>query len=147
MRELKFKAFHLPSKQMYWFDLTWGNHGHGNGWIGMVEWGKEQTEDGKPYRWNMVQVDPDDCEIMEFTGLFDKNSVEIYEGDILNYRQSDGEFDNDYSFEVVFKNGAFRSWSTDAVVYEIIRPLRINEITKIEVVGNVYENPELTHTS
>ena len=72
-----------------------------------------------------------DLKIMQYTGLKDKNNKEIYEGDILFE-----SFSEEY-FKVAFENGSFRAevdeYSLDLEDYAHI----------CEVVGNIYENPEL----
>ena len=70
-------------------------------------------------------------ELMQYTGLKDMREKEIYEGDILF--ESFGE---EY-FKVVFEDGSFR---VETEEYSL--PLK--EYAHIcEVVGNIYENPEL----
>jgi uncharacterized phage protein (TIGR01671 family) len=75
--------------------------------------------------------------LMQFTGLLDKNGKEIYEGDILqtptsNYDPSNG--DSPYTLETVeWKRSG---WYLD---YE----LADYEQNEIEVIGNIYENEEL----
>ncbi len=72
-----------------------------------------------------------DINLMEYTGLKDMREKEIYEGDILF--ESFGE---EY-FKVVFEDGSFR---VETEEYSL--PLK--EYAHIcEVVGNIYENPEL----
>ena len=72
-----------------------------------------------------------DIELMQYTGLKDMKGKEIYEGDILFET-----FREEY-FKVVFENGSFRAevdeYSLDLEDYAHI----------CEVVGNIYENPEL----
>ena len=83
---------------------------------------------------NFEEFKKDDLEniiISEYTGLKDMREKEIYEGDILF--ESFGE---EY-FKVVFEDGSFR---VETEEYSL--PLK--EYAHIcEVVGNIYENPEL----
>lgn len=83
-----------------------------------------------------IEVRPKDdkTSVMQSTGLFDKNDKEIFEGDIV-HAYSEGArligvieyFDNAYCIKD--KNGIYNSLWTNAEQYEII--------------GNIYENPEL----
>ena len=86
--------------------------------------------------------DDEDVEFMQSTGLKDKNSVEIYEGDILKlnaiFLAPDDkigylEYSPKYGYSIIFEgNRLYRQefWaSTNKLNYEVI--------------GNIYENPEL----
>ena len=74
----------------------------------------------------------DDVVLMQYTGLEDKNDVEIYEGDIVRY------FRNELAV-IVYRDGGvdIRSLS-----WGDCEPLQ-RRLGEIEVIGNVYENPEL----
>jgi uncharacterized phage protein (TIGR01671 family) len=72
-------------------------------------------------------------EITQYTGLKDKNGKEIYERDIL---KDDGNF----LWFVSYKNGGFFIECLDLMANETL--LCENEMF-VEVVGNIYENPEL----
>ena len=73
--------------------------------------------------------------LMQYTGLKDKNGVEIYEGDILNY----GDYSQ--SHEVIFKNGCF--WGHAIGCGENIGIGLYNALEDLEIAGNIYDNPEL----
>jgi len=77
----------------------------------------------------------DEAELMQYTGLKDKNGKEIYEGDIIkNYSKSFGA-------EFVTKEVKFTEFLLN-YGYEHYEMGEISEDT-YEVIGNIYENPEL----
>lgn len=76
--------------------------------------------------------------IMQFTGLLDKNGKEIYEGDIVK-TWLNRVSENKYIHQVVFaKNGFKLQYPHIEDIYE-----ELDCRDNIEVIGNLYENPEL----
>lgn len=69
---------------------------------------------------------------MQYTGLKDKNGKEIYEGDMLRI-----SFREDFQIVRYAKDGYFAT--SEFALFELIR----DEGYTYEVVGNIYENPEL----
>jgi uncharacterized phage protein (TIGR01671 family) len=73
------------------------------------------------------------CEIMQFTGLLDKNGKEIYEGDIVRSEQWEPS-----TYKIAFDRGAFYlATKNDEEVADI------KYAERFEVIGNIYDNPEL----
>ena len=75
----------------------------------------------------------EDIEIMQYTGLKDKNGTEIYEGDIINQDSKYGY--KNYVMEMI-QTHASDDMGVDMFGY-------VDVDNACEVIGNIYENPEL----
>ena len=89
----------------------------------------------------LVGYSIDDKYLMQSTGLFDKNSKEIFEGDVVSFEDAS---DN----ENVFVNqGAVEihqlGWHFSNRVSVDMEDLLNGHALDCEVIGNIYENPEL----
>ncbi|HBM6110145.1 TPA: YopX family protein [Enterococcus faecium] len=88
----------------------------------------------------------DQIELMQSTGLKDKNGVEIFEGDVVLVSVRNG-FDYLDNKVCIVKNSIDYSGLVCATVdedleYRIFNTELFEEYT-YEVIGNIYENPEL----
>jgi len=77
--------------------------------------------------------------IMQSTGLRDKNGVEIYEGDILNFAHDTAR---KYLWYVDFRDGSFVI-SKDFRESGQDRILNQGYVNSYTVIGNIHENPDL----
>jgi len=114
MREIKFRAWDKWEKKML-FSNT------------------ELFDDMIGFRFGHFSIDVDvldDVALMQFTGLKDKNGVEIYEGDIV--KQFGGHI-----FKVVFDKGSFLYSKENGCSW------LVESVSSVEVIGNIYENPKL----
>jgi uncharacterized phage protein (TIGR01671 family) len=81
--------------------------------------------------------------LMQFTGLTDKNDKEIYEGDIVTYKRSIGNWTGQYmttTHKIVFSEEVFAFVMEYGSSYI---KLRKHWGYEYEVIGNIYENPEI----
>lgn len=99
----------IPTAPTVWIDT------HNDGWVNTT---------GQPH-----------TVIMQYTGLRDRNGVEVYEGDIL----SNGEHIN---WQVGFHDGSFKVVHTNLMMTDKWI-LNQGKAEQREIVGNVWENPEL----
>ena len=136
-KEIKFRAWDKKNHKMLAFDeidVYIGDYG--------------TTLEGA---FKIVTKQSPKCELMQYTGLKDKNGKEIYEGDITKWHYggnwevvwSDGhsnigEPDDEWGNQVGF---IIQSQEKDDMGYPKTEPLASDRI--YEVIGNKYENPEL----
>ena len=129
MRKYKFRAWDSWWGKMYYFDFAKNIEATPDDelkglWI--------LHEEGSVYA---IQ---DKIKIMQYTGLKDKNGKEIYEVDIVLYDRNIHKDIDTAKFKVV--------WAKDRyVLQEVKHKYYIDDVTweLIEVIGNIYENPEL----
>ena len=127
MREIKFKVFDVKNKKMYPTDYELVKEIH----FGM--YGEIDSVIIARYRpdgdWEFEELK--DVELMQYIGLKDKNGEEIYEGDIIKLK--------DEVYEVIYNNTTASFIIKNDQGWE----LGGEGWKKVEVVGNIYENPNL----
>ncbi len=87
--------------------------------------------------------------IMQYTGLKDKNRKEIYEGDIVDLHQTINgvsKFTVEWSTERLGWTLRYAENMVNPRTYEY-SVSEVFKIEEIEVIGNIYENPELLNTT
>jgi len=114
MREIKFRAWNVLDKKM----LNWGDIFHLPAWEIFPG-----TPEQRPFN------------IMQYTGMEDKNGREIYEGDIV--RKSNGVV----GVAVYFKAAA--GYKLHNANYGQVFDIFETDAKYLEVIGNIYENPNL----
>lgn len=90
----------------------------------------------------------DEIELMQSTGLKDKNGKEIFEGDILTDGDviSDIKYHQTLGFYMIGKYG-FSVPFGQGVDVEYFEEFAVHVSKTFEVIGNIHENPELLEDS
>ena len=99
----------------------------------------------KPFSLNkeeLTEVRVERSTVGQFTGLTDKNGTKIFEGDIVKHIQKYEISGEVKSIAVIKWNEAYSCWSVEYTNGRITAFLG-TEYHKLEVVGNIHDNPEL----
>ena len=136
MREIKFRV--LIDREMYYQDKyeAYGDN------LSSIDICKETITITSFYNYEDVyRFEDEEVKLMQYTGQKDKNGKEIYEGDILKYNfPYDGRLKHVSPVKFLETEASFGIKDR----YENEIPLyRITANNYFEVVGNIYENPEL----
>lgn len=131
MRKIKFRAWDKSRKEMeyinnmYWFE-----------------------ENGVDDINNNVFLD-----FMQYTGLKDMNGKEIFEGDILTSKEYPFQDDGEYNYHGVVEWGEeeaayyltkhLANKNRRGISHGISEMLGQEDMSTFEIIGNIYENPEL----
>ena len=97
---------------------------------------KGWDEEGLVMLYDAGDFNWDEVDVMQSTGLKDKNGVEIYEGDILYFEPYETHF-NDRVVEYI--DGAYHG----RLIINGYSKLLAECVYETKVIGNIYENPEL----
>jgi len=149
-REIKFRAWHIKNEIMLFVsNLSWTESGNPDDTVLEIVQG-------------INAYDSDKYELMQYTGLRDKNGKEIYEGDIVAWDDcSDGKYwriaevliNPDIQFSIIHLNeselnklGYKNSKLQAGELFKYGAFIYTDTHNHLIVIGNIYENPELFRT-
>ncbi|UWY23605.1 YopX family protein [Lacticaseibacillus paracasei] len=154
MREIKFRGYDPDTKRWYYGSLVKQNkttyvtsedydqNPSNTEWF--ILW-DEMTDWCLPNRHIQGSVDPES--IGEYTGLHDKNGREVYENDILKVTSEDGEsyvavvkWFGDEGYPAFDLAGIPAAWCYES---NALATISESGVETCEVIGNIFENPEL----
>lgn len=114
------------------------------GWIACIRYKKSGEIARLSFRRNIYDgniygglVNLDEIELMQSTGLFDKEGTEVFEGDILHH-----QIQTEYTFIVKYDKDKGR-WYGDGLSRTYRIDIAKRFLPYYKVIGNIYENQEL----
>ena len=125
MRKIKFRAWNKQTKNIYRCTSIYDD-------------GSCRIQDDSTNK----HIEANNVILLQYTGLKDKNGVEIYEGDIVKEPYYVDENNGFLILKVIFKEGEYLGEILNKKGFGLQR-LTIYK----EVIGNIYENHELLNNN
>ncbi|ESA54955.1 TPA: hypothetical protein VJG58_001826 [Streptococcus pyogenes] len=126
----KFRAFNQKTQKMYGVDGFKSSERK----IYRCSLADDEFRSGRLETFHFVEDNLDDYILRQSTGLFDKNGVEIFEGDVVEY--DDGE----YLFAGKVVKTVFGIYVKSYSFFSFEDFLDENTMTAdVEIIGNIYE--------
>lgn len=134
MRTIKFRVWDKVNKKMINLrpmeaTISIGSHLC----FGCEEWGHNYED----------EFIDENFELIQFTGLKDKNGKEIYERDILAPMSNDFQPKYKGNWIVDFEGGTYIAKCKDGKESHWLPYWSYDIYAEVEIIGNIYENPEL----
>jgi len=131
IREIKFRVWYLPEKKMYFRGYQKVSHVL----LCDDDYGAQEGK-GIPVK----RASYADCELLESTGLLDKNNREIYEGDLVKVETSNKTFEGVVpTIPDMFRSRKLHPLHSLLQKYEVAD----DEDLELEVLGNRYEKSSI----
>lgn len=129
-RKIRFRAWDKHEKRMIYPEEIRDRKGDlwAIGFHGLpIAVDRDSFKDDEIIGWNIDHR----FEIMQFTGIEDRNECDIYEGDIVRVEGTD--------------RGAIEYSGAEFIIRTSDNRIGLNDLTPafVEVIGNIYEEPEL----
>lgn len=143
MREIKFRAWDKEDKKLWKVvsitESVWGDCEEAH--IRVCELHENPSKKETDVRMSV------EYELMQYTGLKDKNGKEIFEGDILKTSSVSGK-----GYIITTIEWSEFSWKEKLIyspIHQFYEYFDFSDETGVdsEVIGNIYENPELLEDS
>lgn len=127
MREIKFRAKRTDTGAWVYGDLQHVQR------INTKEQAEQSGRRSEP-AVRIANYDVDEQTIGQYTGMHDEDGKEIYEGDIIYYKNIK------FQTRVIYRNGGFYFSHFGGISFTAIGDY---EMDKYTIVGNIHDNPEL----
>ena len=101
--------------------------------VRVIDWNNEVVDLFNPH----IEIPLDKIELMQSTGLVDKEGTEVFEGDILHH-----QIQTEYTFIVKYDKDNAR-WYGDGLSRTYRIDLMKHFMQYYKIIGNIYENPEM----